>query len=426
MENLLQKRRDKILRNIIYVSLSFIATNIFGYVFHAIVSRKLGPPLYAEFSVLYAFMIALSRPVNILSWAIARVGVTGRIAGIDYGKVKKFSIRLGLTVAFIIGLFPILFSPLISKFLKTDNMFLFFPIALTLFLWSISGILRGLFTSIESFGILSYSVSIELFVRAICGIILVLLEFQVLGALIGSAVGALSMFVVLYSKRKHIYETYITRKQEGIAEEGFGNITTKVFFISVPTGFFLELDLLLAKRFFSPEEAGIFAATALIGKALLMFSIVASTVIYPKLVEEKLSKKGISAFLTGVLITIFLFTSGYVFFKFFEKPVILLLFGNKYAGVIGLVPLYILALVPLALHLQVTNYKGAIGGWTEGIWLWIVLGGYYCALEIYSSSFTSYFYAIFLFHAITAPLSAVILYFRHKVKPHEDIDIKQA
>jgi O-antigen/teichoic acid export membrane protein len=400
----------------LYLSFSFIATNIFGYIFHAIVSRKLGPPLYAEFSVLYAFMIALSRPVNILSWAIARVGVTGRAAGVDYESVKRFSIKLGLTIACIIGLIPVIFSPWISAFLKTENLLLFFPIALTLFLWSLTGILRGLFTSIESFGLLSYAAAIELFVRALCGVVLVLLEFQVFGALIGSAIGALSVFVLLAGKRKHINKAYNMRKQNGSSEESFITITTKVFFIAIPTGFFLELDLLLAKRFFSPEEAGIFAAAALIGKALLMFSIVASTVIYPKLVEEKLSKKGLSAFLFGVFITIFLFISGYVFLKLFEKQFILLLFGNRYSGVIGLVPLYILTLVPLALHLQVTNYKGAIGGWIEGIWLWIVLGGYYCALELYSSSFTSYFYAIFLFHAAAAPLSAVILYFRHKGK----------
>ena len=369
-------------------------------------------------------MIALSRPVNILSWAITRVGVTGRAAGIDYERVKKFSIKLGLTVACIIGLIPILFSPWISRFLKTENVLLFFPIALTLFLWSLTGILRGLLTSIESFGLLSYSAGIELFVRAACGITLVLLEFKVFGALMGSAAGALSVFILLVSRRKHINETYNMRKQQGTFEEGFASITTKVFFIAIPTGFFLELDLLLAKRFFAPEEAGIYAASALIGKGLLMFSTVASAVIYPKLVEERLSRKGITAFLWGVGITLLLFASGYVFLNLLGKPVVLLLFGDKYTGVTGLVPLYALALIPLALHLQITNYKGAIGGWIEGGWLWFVLGGYYLYLEKFSSSIYSYLWAIFIFHLATAPLSGLILYLRHRGKVNEDLDIK--
>ena len=110
-------------------------------------------------------MIALSRPVSIVSWAIARIGVTGRTAGIDFEDVKKYSLRLGLTIACVIAVIPILFSPLLSKFLKTGHLLFFLPIALTLFLWSLTAILRGLFTSIESFGILSYANGIELFVR---------------------------------------------------------------------------------------------------------------------------------------------------------------------------------------------------------------------------------------------------------------------
>jgi O-antigen/teichoic acid export membrane protein len=352
--------------------------------------------------------------VGILSGAITRVGVTGRSAGVDYDKVKRFSIKLGITIACIIGFIPVVFSPWISIFLKTENLLLFFPIALTLFLWSLTGILRGLLTSIESFGLLSYAAGIELFVRALCGVVLVLLGFQVFGALMGSAVGALSVFILLAGKRKHINEVYNMRKQKGSSEESFSTITTKVFFIAIPTGFFLELDLLLAKRFFDPEEAGIYAAAALIGKGLLMFSTVASAVVYPKLVEERFSRKGLFTFLWGVGITLCLFASGYLFLKLFGEPFVGILFGDKYADVAGLAPLYSLSVIPLALHLQVTNYKGAIGGWAEGIWLWVVMGGYFVSLELFSQSINSYLYAIFLFHIITAPLSFIFLYFRHK------------
>jgi len=388
------------------------------------VSRKLGPPLYAEFSVLYALMIALSRPVNILSWAITRVGVIGRATGTDFEDVKRFSIKLGLAVALIIGIGPMLLSPLIQTFLKTGTLYLFLPLGLTLFIWSLTGILRGLYTSIEAFAVLSYTTIAELFIRALCGISLVLLGFRVFGALSGSVFGALSVFILLLSRRKYISEVYNDRKKQGISEEGFRSITTKVFFIALPTGFFLELDLLLAKRFFSPEEAGIYAASALIGKGLLMFSTVASAVVYPKLVEERLSRKGITAFLWGVGITLILFASGYIFLNFLGKPVVLLLFGDKYTGVTGLVPLYALALIPLALHLQITNYKGAIGGWIEGGWLWFILCGYYLYLEKFSSSLYSYLWAIFFFHLATAPLSGLILYLRHRGKVNEDLDIK--
>ncbi len=394
----------------------FIGTNIFGYVFHALVSRKLGPALYAEFSILYALLLALSRPVSILSNAVARVAVTGRTSGIGYGRIKAFSARIGLLFGVTIGIAPVLFSPLIRSFLKSGDILTMTAIGAALFLWTLSAVLRGLLISVEAFKILSITGVVELFMRALCGIALVYANWQVFGALMGSAFGGLCLFIVLYSKRKLIADAYGRQMQQNAPWESAHAITAKVFFIVIPTGFFLELDLLLTRRFFSPEQAGIYAAAALIGKGLLLFSTVASSVVYPKLVEERFSRKGITAFLWGVGVTLLLFVGGFFGLKLFGKPLVGLLFGGKFAGVSNLVPLYVVVLIPLAIHMQVTNFKGAIGGWAEGIWLWVVLAGYGTALQFSSSSLHSYLAAIFIFHAVAAPLSFFVLYLRHREK----------
>jgi O-antigen/teichoic acid export membrane protein len=272
-----------------------------------------------------------------------------------------------------------------------------------------------LFTSVESFRLLSFATGIEAFARAACGIVLVLWGFQSLGALLGSALGASALFIFLLSKRNNIISLYNLRKQQGSPDNSLHKITALAFFVTVPTGFFLELDVLLAKRFFLPEDAGIYAAAALVGKGLLLFSTLASAVVYPKLVEEKLNRKGMSAFLWGIGITIFLFVSGYLFLLVFGKPLVGLLFGDKFSGVIGLVPLYTLAVIPLAIHLQIASFKSAIGGWTEGIWLWFLLAGYYLTLEMFSSTFHSYMQAIFIFHLLAAPVSFIVLYLKNRI-----------
>jgi len=406
--------KGKILHNFFYLSSSFVAINIFGYVFHAVISRKLGPSLYAEFNVLNALMVALSTPVSILVSAITRVAVSARTAGRDFNEVKRFSIKLGLTVALLLGFGTLFLSPLIKLFVKAENLYIFLPIALTFFIWGLNGILRGLLTSVESFALLSYAATLELFMRAVCGILFVLAGFEVFGAIAGSAFGALCLMVLLLFKSNHIENTYNERKYNGASRDSFSKTTAKVFFIAMPTGFFLQLDLLLAKRFFPAEEAGIFAAATLIGKSILLFSTIASTVVYPKLIEEKLSKKGLTAFLWGIIVTMLLFLAGYALLKFFDRPVIDLLFGDKYTGVLEMAPLYIIAILPLALHLQVTNYKGAIGGWTEGVWLWFVLIGYYVILELFSFNFSGYLKAIFIYHAVLTPMSFLMLYMRHR------------
>jgi O-antigen/teichoic acid export membrane protein len=225
----------------------------------------------------------------------------------------------------------------------------------------------------------------------------------------------LALFIFLLSKKNHIVELYNARKQSGTPDNSLNKITVLAFFVTVPTGFFLELDVLLAKRFFLPEEAGVYAAAALVGKGLLLFSTLASAVVYPKLVEEKLNRKGMSAFLWGIGITIVLFVSGYLFLLVFGKPLVGLLFGDKFSGVIGLVPLYTLAVLPLAIHLQIASFKSAVGGWTEGIWLWFVLAGYYLTLEMFSSTFHSYMQSIFIFHLLAAPASFILLYLKNRI-----------
>ena len=43
----------------------FFYVNILGYIFHFIVSRKLGPELYGEFMVLYSLMLTVGFLSNI-------------------------------------------------------------------------------------------------------------------------------------------------------------------------------------------------------------------------------------------------------------------------------------------------------------------------------------------------------------------------
>lgn len=403
-------------RNFSYLAVLFVLANLFGYLFHAVSSRKLGPSLYAEFSILYALLLAFAWPINTLSSAVTRVAVTAREAGANFARIERFVTKLGLAMALALGIWPILFYPLLRTFLNIEGFYSFLLIGVTLFLWSISGVIRGLLSSIEAFGIISSTGIFELFVRAIFGILLVLLGMKVFGAIVSSTIGAFFVLALLVKQRPLVESAYNKGKQTFMFKENLGKITLNLFLMNLPVGFFIELDRLLAKRFFL-QEAGIYSASALIGKEILIFSGLASSVVYPKLIKERLSEKGIRVFLWGVGITIISFGFGYLFIRFFGSDVIGLLFGDKYSAVVDLTPFYIVALIPLACHLQVISYKGAVGGWIEGNWLWFVLAAYYLALELCSSTLDNYLKTIFLFHLAFAPASLLVLYLRERRYP---------
>ena len=74
-------------------------------------AENLAPPLYAEFSVVHALLLALSRPVSILSGVITRVAVTGRSNGADFKDTKHFCMKLGVIIALLVGFGSAIFSP---------------------------------------------------------------------------------------------------------------------------------------------------------------------------------------------------------------------------------------------------------------------------------------------------------------------------
>ncbi|MBZ0156866.1 MAG: oligosaccharide flippase family protein [Alphaproteobacteria bacterium] len=407
-------KKEVLGRNFLYTSGAFLLTNLFGYLFHAVASRKLGPPLYAEFTVLYTLLFTLSRPVPVLATAVARVAVLGRGEGRDFGEIRRFSFRLGTALSLGLGLGTVLLAPLFEHFLHAGNRKLFLFLGLTLFIWGMAGIYRGLLVSLEHFRDISYADTLEMLVRAACGSFLLLAGFGSAGAFWSVAAGALVLFVLVLRRGEKIEEGYTRRLQNGDSKGSASTIAGKVFLIALPVGLFTELDTLLIKRLFSPDEAGMYAAAALIGKGLLLFSVALSSVLYPRLVEGGRDKRGLRTFLLGVKGVLLLFCAGFLFLLVAGEPFIALLFGPQYRNVAAFAPWYLLSLTPLALHLQIANYKSAIGGRKEGLWLWGILAGYFICLEAFSSTLSVYLYAIFLFHSLAAPLSFLFLYRRHR------------
>lgn len=313
----------------------------------------------------------------------------------------------------MLGLVPLCLYPLFKVWIKVQGVELYLIVSITLMAWAWLNVIKGLLVAEEDFWSISLSGILETLSRAIVGILLVIAGMGVKGALASSALGGfIGIWVV--ERKAGLFKKYNQKIHHIRSSRGFISTTLKVLVLSVPVGFFIELDVMLVKRFFDPEFAGIYASSALIGKGLLMFSAIFSTIIYPKLVRSKLSREGLTDFFFGVLFVILTFMLGFFTLKLIKREIVLFLFGPKFSYASEILPYYVIAILPLAIHCQLMNYMTAIGGFREGVWLWAELLIYYICLEIFSGTWESYITVVFVSHLFFSIFGFVVFYLRHK------------
>ena len=108
--------------------------------------------------------------------------------------------------------------------------------------------------------------------------------------------------------------------------------------------------MILVKTYFTPEQTGIYAAAAVLGKTIMYLPGALVIALFPMVAEnESLDRGSFSLLLQGLVITTFLSCFGGVILYFFASPLINLLFGSAYAEAGKILQYYSLAMIPLAI-----------------------------------------------------------------------------
>ncbi|QQS39497.1 glycosyltransferase [Candidatus Woesebacteria bacterium] len=136
---------------------------------------------------------------------------------------------------------------------------------------------------------------------------------------------------------------------------------TGFFATSLLTGFasvsFMTLDIILAKHFLTPLEAGRYALLSLSGKMIYFLTGLVSQFLIPVISKnEGESKDSGKAFGLLFLLIASISTVGYVIFGVGAPITIPYLFGDKALSIIDLLPLYGFAMVAFVLSATITTY----------------------------------------------------------------------
>ncbi len=342
-------KKDEFIRGSFVLFIMVNAFNFLNYIFHFSMARMLVPADYGILAVLmsvaYIFTVPSEAIQTIITRYTARLNIKKK-----YGEIKDLlgrSLKKGLKIASMIFVLFLFFSPFLSLFLKI-NFLLFAVTGSLVFCFFLLPIGRGILQGQKKFIALGTNMIIEGFLKVFLAIFLVFLGFGVFGAIGAVIFGAFTAFFLTFIPIKKI----IKSKRKRTSVKGIFSYSFPVFLVVLSVILMYSLDIIFAKRFFSPDIAGKYAVASMLGRMIFFATFAISKAMFP-ITSESFDRGGETKKLfgkafflvTGICIIVL------IIYWLFPKLIISILFGKQYIEIAN-----ILIFVGLALSfVSLTN-----------------------------------------------------------------------
>jgi O-antigen/teichoic acid export membrane protein len=239
-------------------------------------------------------------------------------------------------------------------------------LALSMLFYVPLGVKRGGFQGTTQFLRLSMSLALEAVVKFIAAIILVKLGFGVLGA-----VSAISISVVLAYLVPGGDEQFRSHPEAAIPASFREGMQAMIFFVGQVI--INNIDILMVKHFFRSDEAGLYAAIALVGRLLYFATWMVTSAMFPISAGAKAETDSRRVLLVPIAFVIGLSTVFVVFLWAFPNFVLTTVFGSSFRSISADAPalltmnaiamgVYALAVVLIAYEM---SRKVANTGWFQ-------------------------------------------------------------
>ncbi len=318
-----QLRKDALIRGSFILFMMLILYNIFNYVFQISMARMLGPADYSILAALMSIIYVFAIPNEAIQTVISKY--TSKFTAFNKkGKIKYLlfrSMNQGLIFSFLIFLILIPLSLFLSYFLRIS-----FPLMIltSLFIFYVFTfpITRGIIQGQKKFMALGTNLTVESIIKAGFAIFFVALGLKVYGAMFAVVVGWIISFILSFFVIKDV----IKAKRE---EEKFGKVyETNLPVIIAITSIVLmySLDIILARRFFLPQNAGEFAFVSLIGKVIFFVSAAIGKALFPISSEDFVrGKKTSDLFKKSLFLVSLIAFFALIVYLFFPQEIIYLI-----------------------------------------------------------------------------------------------------
>ena len=318
--------------------ISAMIVNLGNYLYNLIVGRMLGPSGFADASLLVTMLLVLS--FLAMTFQLTAAKFSAEMDGEESQLLVSLMSRYGLVVGAVISLCMVLFSNQLQLFFQSQSAWMYIIFALCVPLYFLMSVGRGHVQGIRNFRLLSISYQVEMLIR-LCGTVALLRLLDVDPA-ISISLGILASVALGYLP---------IRNKRVMPISSTGRITKTLLVFATYTLVY-ELsqvlinntDILLVKHYFAAEEAGLYAALAMIGRVVFFIAWMFAMILLPHVVAAEKAGKDSRSLLwkyvgyTAILGAIITGVS-YIL----PELIVHILFGTAYVEIASLLWLYALA-----------------------------------------------------------------------------------
>lgn len=347
--------------------------NAGNYLFNLLLGRWLGPAAFADLSLIVTLFLVTSFVTAGLQTPAARFAA---IFAADrdlqgLADVRRWSAWRAALLGMLLGLFFALGAPLWSSFFSTSSIWPFVVFGIFVPFYLVQGVDRGLLQGRTRFGWLAVTYQTEMWSRLALSVLLVALGWAVNGAVLAIGFSFVAAWLVARTVARDLPApgTLAPKIQRELLI-----FTGPVLVAQLGQILINNSDILIVRRFFPAESAGVYAALALIGRIVFFATWSIVTAMFP-IVAQRFHRGQAHRHLLYISLGVVAAGSLAIVAVtyFFPEPIVRLLFGPAYLSITPLLWLYALATMFYALANVVINYRLSIGN-TGGTYLAIAAG----------------------------------------------------
>lgn len=276
--------------NVLLISWSGILAGLLNYIYHPIMLKFLSLEAFWEFaSLLWIFNI-----LWVLIWWIVLFLNKEYSKNIWDIKKQNYIFKNSLKLFFLLGC-SIFFlysasSFIIKDFLWIESIWLVIITWVTIIFWFVSSSIDSLLRSLKRFHIIAIMQIIGPITKLGFWVGLVWLWFEIYGALWGVIISGLIWFILSFAYISHYFKWIESKNKISELLKEFRKNKKSIFnylLVSLFFALFMNIDVILAKNIFSPEQAWIYAWISVLWKFLIFIFLSIETVYYGQIMEYK-------------------------------------------------------------------------------------------------------------------------------------------
>lgn len=338
---------------ILLIGLNFV--NLVNYLFNVLMGRMLGPEDYGLLISLFALIYIVAVPSTTIITVAMKFTSDYKARG-EIGKINSLLRYLSKRVALLSLICFILIavaSPFIAQFIHSPSVAPIILVGVSLIMFFLIPVNRGILQGLQNFTDFVVNSNIDPIVKIILGVFLVWIGWGVNGTLTAMIVAGIAAYVFSFlSLRNFLSPNNQIIETKKIKEYSFSSLIA-LFLIAV----FINIDIILVKHYFSPEEAGHYGALATLGKIILFASTPIVSAMFPMIAERHEQKKHHFDLLFNTLAMVSAVSSIVVIIYYLAPQLVIkYLFGPQYITVYPYLGAFGVAVLLYSLVNVMVNY----------------------------------------------------------------------